>query len=420
MAWTQSDVNMAVRILGRHPVSDFQRSMDAVGRKLGRTVSRSSLSRAFIQFGLGSPTSYCKGGGNGRSRQAEAAKPQGELPVNPRSELLQKLVATVRRGPVGMEELCDKLNLSPARTKSLLKEAAKAGVNVQIEHGHIGIRATVPDDRVKKIGVAPAVGDRQRVAVISDLHLGSKYCLRDQLREFVQYAYDSGIRDVLCPGDLLDGIYRHGIFELTHTGLDSQTQDLFEVLPKLPGLSYHCITGNHDFTFAEKNGISVGKFMASYFKERGREDLHFYGDRGAFLKLGGAVIHLWHPKSGCGYAKSYQIQNQINKYTAIKPQILLVGHWHIYCHVYERGVHGIACPTFQGGGSAFGKSLGGSPAIGGLVLSWQVTAGNTIRHFSIEKTSYFEVEDIYDPRNPLDANAVRQEDAEIQVKKRRG
>lgn len=51
-----------------------------------------------------------------------------------------------------------------------------------------------------------------------------------------------------------------------------------------------------------------------------------------------------------------------------------------------------ADPTFQGGGSAFSKSLGGAPAIGGLILTWQMTKAGTMRGFGIEMHAYPEKE----------------------------
>ena len=294
---------------------------------------------------------------------------------------------------MGFAELCDRLDMSPSKTKSLIEEAKSLGISVRVEHNHVGIQMPVPDDRIREIGVAPVKGVRQKVAVISDTHLGSKYCLREQLKEFIHYAYSQGIREILHPGDVVDGDYRHGKFEMSHMGLDDQAQDLFDTLPHLPGLTYHGITGNHDATFTDQSGVDVGHFISNYFRERGRNDFQFYGNRGAFIKVRGAVVHLWHPRSGVSYARSYALQKHIEKYSSgEKPQILLAGHWHVFCHVYERGVHAVACPTFQGGGSAFGKSLGGAPAIGGLILSWDLTEDGTMRAFCLEKRSYFEKE----------------------------
>lgn len=399
--WTDAQIKKAMKILQRHPVSQFREAIEAISKATGREVTRHALRNVFDRHGLGAPTTYL------REEEGEDEEATEERTSSEPSEMAQKLYGLVKKGPVPFQTLCDKLDLSPSKTQTLIEEARKSGLLIHTEHNHVAFKSKAPDDRIKPVGIAPVVGVRQKVAVISDTHLGSKYCLREQLKDFVHYAYAQGVREILHPGDVLDGIYKHGLFEVSHTGIDAQTQDLFETLPQLPGLTYHAITGNHDFTFTEAVGVSVGEYITNYFRERGRNDIKFYGDRGAFLKIRGAVVHLWHPRSGGAYAKSYGIQKQVEKYSSIKPQILLTGHWHIYCNIYERGVHAIACPTFQGGGSAYGKSLGGAPAIGGLLLSWDLTEHGTIRSFVVEKRSYFEEEKPVQINNPIDAIKVR-------------
>jgi Calcineurin-like phosphoesterase len=398
--WTDTQIDKALRILARLPRARYGEALEKIAEATGREVTGAALRNVFLRLKLGSPCSHM-GTKLGIAKLAPKAPTKADLPA-----LVQALLKVTKKGPVTFSNLCDQLDLSPTKTKRLLDEAKALGVPLHVEHDHVAFRPREADERVRTIGIAPVVGERQKVAVISDLHLGSKYCLREQLVEFIRYAYDQGVREILCPGDVLDGMYRHGLFEVSHTGLDDQARDLFETLPHLPGLNYRCITGNHDFTFTESCGVDVGHFLRNYFLERGRKDLHFYGNRGAFLKVKGAVIHLWHPRSGTSYARSYQLQKNIEKYGVVKPQIMLAGHWHVYCHVYERGVHGIACPTFQGGGSAFSKSLGGAPAIGGLLLSWDLTIHGTIRGFTIEKRSYFEDEKPFDIHNDLDGQTI--------------
>lgn len=301
-----------------------------------------------------------------------------------------KLLVKLTRKPISLTELCDRLDMSPAKVMALAKEHK---VHLQSGNDHVQLSAREQIRTVQDSRVLPTAGKRQTVGVISDLHLGSKYCLRAQLRDCVQHMYRRGIREILIPGDLLDGCYKHGVFELSHTGLEDQTRDLFETLPTLTGLTYHAITGNHDHTFAELTGVDVGGYIRGYFREHGRRDIHFYGDCGAFIKIRGAVVHLWHPLGGMSYAKSYKLQKQIEKYGAgEKPDILLGGHVHQFAVVEDRGVFGALCPTFQASGSAFSKRLGGQPALGGLILSWEIAGKDLVRNFAVERRRYFEVE----------------------------
>lgn len=295
--------------------------------------------------------------------------------------------------PKPFEDVCNALDLSPAKLKSLIELCHKQHIPIQVTGNFVGIPPAQESRIITQIGPAPTVGRRQIVGVISDTHLGSKYCLREYLKDFVHYAYSQGVREILHPGDILDGMYRHGVWELTHHGIDEQTDDLFETLPRLKGLTYHCITGNHDETFANANGINVGDYITARFQKKGRHDLFTYGDRGAYLKIRGALVHLWHPRSGGAYAISYPLQKKIESYSpGLKPAVLLAGHWHRHTAVEERGIYAFACPTFQGAQSAFSKSLSGASAIGGLLLEWQLTADGTLRNFRHEYRRYFEVE----------------------------
>ncbi len=385
ISWNETNLKKAQKILSKYSRFEYQKALDKISLTFGvDDVSHDRLRSAFLRNGLESPIEYCAQSINPNSKKQT---------LSSEIQSLVDIIKGKRKGPTLFSDLCDKLDLSPTKTKNLLAKAKEAGVYVHVEHDHVGLITPEESDETNDLGIPAVVGGRQKVGVISDTHLGSKYCLRAQIRDFIHYAYDQGVREILHPGDCLDGAYRHSTFEVSHVGLDEQVRDLYETLPRLPGLTYHGITGNHDFTFTEHSGVDVGKFIENYFASRGRNDFKFYGNRGAHILIRGAHVELWHPKSGMGYAKSYGLQKKIEKYSpGEKGQILLVGHWHTFCYIYERGVHAIACPTFQGGGSAFGKSLGGSPAIGGLILSWDMTEHKTIRNFSIEKRSYFEKE----------------------------
>ncbi len=385
--WSDSQLDAAMEALRR--VSTPAEALPTIAAAVGHPVTTDSLRNVFGRRGLGAPSSHCG------KVEAEAAGP-AEAKVEPRTAPTRDfsgLFAAAKKG-IDFLDLCDELGLPPKATKALVEEARASGMHIDTDAGgRVAYRPREPSTRVTDI-VPPTVGKRQRVAVISDTHLGSKYCLREQLKDFVHYAYESGIKEVLHPGDATDGMYRHGRWELSHHGIDEQAQDLFETLPQLPGLTYTAITGNHDSTFTDECGIDTGHYLEAFFKARQRNDLRFVGNRGAFVRIRGALVHLWHPRSGGAYADSYPVQRQVEKYApGEKPQILLCGHWHRFVHIYKRGVHAIACPTFQGGGSAFGKSLGGAPAIGGLVLGWNLTETGTMRDFSLEYRAYFEHEE---------------------------
>ena len=325
--------------------------------------------------------------------QAETVLAQKvETDVAPLPKDIQALV-NATRNPIEFENLCDKLGKPPAVVRKLIDQAKAQGISLQVGNGHVQLSPQEQVRTVQQTYILPTNTGRQSIGVISDLHLGSKYCLRAQLRDCVRHFYDRGIRAIVIPGDLLDGCYDHGVFELSHVGLEDQARDLCETLPHLPGLVYLAITGNHDGTFSARTGTSVGRYLTGFFADSNRHDIQFFGECGAFIEIMGAVIELWHPLKSMGYAKSYQLQRHIEGYGANeKPHILLAGHWHQYCHVEHRGVFAAACPTFQASGSAFSKRLGGQPALGGLILTWEIAGQDMIRNFGVERRRYFEVE----------------------------
>lgn len=420
--WSDKDIDLMVDVLRQSKTT--AQALETLSTKLKRPLTATGLRSIFLRRGLPSPTELLQRREKSEPSDASTQAPEPEPTTQPKgfsnkdstdspidgdaAEIIGHIIKWTKKKPLPFAEICDRLDKSPKRVRDLIQAAIDDGMHIRVENDHVGFGVTPVDPRVIDIGtgIPPVVGAPQRVAVISDTHLGSKYCLREQLKDFIHHVYKEGIRDILHPGDVLDGMYRHGVFEVTHVGLEAQMEDLLETLPQLPGLRYHCITGNHDWTFTATNGVNVGRAIERFFAENGRNDIRFYGDRGAFLKMHGVVIHLWHPCSGSSYARSYGLQKNIEKYNWIKPQIMLTGHWHVFCHIFERGVHGIACPTFQGGMSAFGKSLGGSPAIGGLILNWTLTEHGTIRDFSVMKRSYFEREMPVSVFNAMDAFPV--------------
>jgi UDP-2,3-diacylglucosamine pyrophosphatase LpxH len=312
----------------------------------------------------------------------------------PRGVKYESLVRLVRNGAL-FEDLCNRLRMCPNDVRALIDEARQAGYQIDVA-GNIVAQVSPPArDVATDVGVAPIVGGRSVVGVIGDIHAGSKYFLRAQLQDFIARAYDKGVRHMLVPGDLLDGCYKHGLFELSHHGVDDQADDLLDTLPMLSGLDYHYVTGNHDETFTALTGMDTGRLIEDRAFRRGRTDMHYHGCRGGLLRLGGVKVELWHPRKGKSYALSYHLQKCIESIPAAsgrKPDILIAGHWHTFCYFEQRAVHAIASPCWQGGGSSFGKSLGGAPSIGGLIVSWELTAHGTLRNVAVERSSYFEVE----------------------------
>jgi biotin operon repressor len=132
----------------------------------------------------------------------------------------RRLMDACRRGPVSFSELCDRLDLSPKRCAELIDRARAAGRTVQVEHDHVGFSLPNPTDAVVDLGIPPTVGERQMIGVIGDTHFGSKYCMREQIRDFFDYAYSLGVREFFGPGDMLQGHDKKWVFDLSHIHLE--------------------------------------------------------------------------------------------------------------------------------------------------------------------------------------------------------
>lgn len=326
--------------------------------------------------------------------------------MNPKSQQKKKskdpvfsLVSLIKERKIrSFEEACDALNVAPKRLHELIAKAKERKFAIDLAGDTLGIKPTMPSDVVTEVKVAKA-GSLTSFATISDPHFGSKYHLRAQLEDFVGEAYEQGVRNILLPGDNLDGCYRHGKWELTHHGFQNQVNEFREGLPRFPGLKYWGITGNHDQTFEAESGMVVHEAINEHFRANNRRDLTMLGARGAYLRLvgpeggRGVFIELWHPIKGPAYALTYGLQKHVEKYApGQKPDFLFTGHWHQGVYVPIRGVHCYSCGTFQGGASSYGKSLGGAPTIGSWVVDFATTLEGTVRRVRSEFKQYFEKE----------------------------
>lgn len=313
---------------------------------------------------------------------------------------VDRLVRLVKRGPASFETLCDRLELPPRKVRVLVRQARKAGYAVDVAGEDVALRPALPTSNIVDVRVeVQKSGAPHRFVVASDLHFGSKYHLRAELVDYIGNAYEKGVRLALLPGDLLDGCYRHGRWELTHHGFQDQAEDFLDGLPRHKGLRYVGITGNHDETFEKDSGLVVHHALNDMARAKGRDDFELLGARGAYVRLRapgerrGCIVELWHPLKGPAYALTYGMQKHVESYApGKKPDMLFTGHWHQACYFVSRGVHCFSAGTFQGGGSSFGKALGGAPTIGGWTVKYALTKDGTVRDVEPKFTSYYENE----------------------------
>lgn len=413
MGWKQSHIDRMIATL-RESDSVLE-ATETLARLWKMPVGQHAVRKAFSVRGLPPPSDYLRKWSAEEDEPPDHMLPQEDAPAvedravvetearaqpSKKFEQFDALLAAVKKGPVSLEGLCDRLDMSPGKLRALVSDARDAGLSVEIDGSHIGRppRQESSHEDEAQIRMPAPINGRQMFAVCSDIHVGSKHHLADYLEDFVERAYVRGVRKILCPGDLLDGVYKHSVWEQTHRGFDEQVREAARTLPRRPGLSWEFIIGNHEQTFEDSCGLDVGRAIVDTFRSEGRHDWTYHGARGAYLRLvapgeRGMVVEMWHPKKGTGYALSYGMQNHIRDYAVgAKPDCLLVGHWHQQCYFVSRGVHAMSCGTWQGGKSSYGRSLGGSPAIGGWVVDYATTKDGTVREFTPTWNAYYENE----------------------------
>ena len=323
---------------------------------------------------------------------------QAKLAASDQAAELSRFALVAKKG-LTLEELCDQLDISPKAAKARLAEAKAAGYRLDLAHGEIGYVPPKPLKGEKKVIAHP--GEEHVFAVASDLHIGSKFCLEDQLVDFVTRAYkEDGVRTIFGPGDNLDGVYKHSRWDEEHHGFHAQSTRLAKILPQLPGLRYFMIAGNHDETFEKETGMDVCRATEDAFRRASRHDFQMMGARGAYVRFApkggrGVLVELWHPLGGGAYAVSYKLQRHVEEYgVGMKPDFVFAGHWHQQCYIVRRGVHCFLSGTFHGNGSSFGKALGGAQAIGGWVVRFKQTKDGTVRDVAPTWRGYYEQEGV--------------------------
>lgn len=374
--WTAKEKARLERIVRK--ASTQEMAIEAVRAVFGQGVSRQS-----IEHHLGS-------------------RPIREFlaPESPKEDArIVRLVGLARTGKRTLEDLCDAMDESPKKVRALVEVARTAGYRIATVGDRFGLEPTATSRQERQVVLPP--GKEHTLLVASDIHVGSQFFLKDQFQDHIQRGYDAGARTCLVPGDILDGCYEHSRWEESQHGFEDQANECAKVFPRLPGLRYVGITGNHDQTFEHRSGLSVVHRLPGVFRENGREDFELIGARGGFVRLTakgearGLLVEMWHPLKGPAYALSYKMQKHIEGYqVGQKPDVLLTGHWHQSCYFTQRGVHAMSCGTFHGGQSSFGKALGGAPAIGSWIIRYGMTKEGTVRDFTPTWRAYFEQENV--------------------------
>jgi hypothetical protein len=168
-----------------------------------------------------------------------------------------------------------------------------------------------------------------RFAVIGDTQIGNLYACPENLAAFYAAAKERGCEVVLHTGDVLDGwkVYKGQEFELRDVGFEAQLARFKNEMPR--GIPVKFITGNHDASFKNLAGISVGGAI-----EKARPDWQFVGEDQGVVELKtksgfSFTVGLYHMGGGTAYAVSYRPQKAVEQMEGgRKPNMAAFGHFH--------------------------------------------------------------------------------------------
>ena len=189
-------------------------------------------------------------------------------------------------------------------------------------------------------------GSHHRIAVISDTHIGSRFAPYEWHALAARQINELGCECLLHCGDLTEGmrVKRLGtqMYELTDLGFEAQRDRAVEMMSAYD-LPIYAISGNHDAFFKEYAGADIVRAVAERV-----DGMTYLGYDTADIDVEGVTVRLWHGGDGNSYALSYRLQKVIESLTGgTKPGILLAGHVHKFCYIFERNVHAISCPCMQ-------------------------------------------------------------------------
>jgi len=242
--------------------------------------------------------------------------------------------------------------------------------------------------KVIKVDLKKFKGKLNKLLIVSDSHLCSKYQQLTYLTEVYHYAKEQGIKTVLHAGDVSAGhprMHRGYVYEtLFKYGYDEQLEYIVDKYPKINGMTTYMIGGSHDWIWYKVGGVDIIKAIA---KER--KDIIYMGYAGAEVIIPDLDLNIYihHPTGGVPYARSYRMQKTIEQFAPQnKPDILIQGHLHInnFLPMY-RNVVGFAIGCFEAQ-TPFLKSKGLYPEISALLV--EITTNDYFRENGIASVKY--------------------------------
>lgn len=290
---------------------------------------------------------YKTGEGEQPVKPTKAKKIEKEPVVTPESELKELLIPLLKKGK-SVSELVRATpeDVDANRVITAIEQMEKSGSTIDYINGKFLLRTIVRSER--KVVNSPWDGEKViKFAIVSDMHMNSRFQQLTHLNTFYDLCVKEGITDVYNAGDLTEGEYKSRpghVYEIFNHGADQQTDYIIENYPRREGITTRFITGNHDHTHLKNAGHDIGRVVGDK-----RDDMIYLGINNATIMLTpNCRMDLNHPLDGSAYALSYSLQKSIEAMPIDDlPDIFVVGHHHKSIYLNIRGIHALEAGTFQ-------------------------------------------------------------------------
>jgi biotin operon repressor len=366
---------------------------------------------------------------------AEQPKANIEFPREKGLPSNQELFEILRKGPVSIRDLSKKFDRSETTIWDMIDKMESAGyVLERTEHTVAAPKKSPKIEYKPSKTLADEAGHEITFGVISDTHFGSAYVQASALQSFMGIAYDAGVRHVFHAGDLTAGIngYKGQEFDLLPTmsnwkhrpwiATEQQIWLADQYLPKMDGLTYYILGGNHDYWHIVSSGIdAVSKFCQE------REDCVFLGYDVADVPITDRVeLRLWHPSGGVPYALSYRLQKGLEQLAfeelskAVeqnenpKVRFLIGGHLHVEAKFHRGPMVAALAGCFEGQ-TNYLKKKALLPTIGGSIWNVIVTDTGLVKQVDYTFIPFNEIESDWENFPVPEENGILEEPDEVEV-----
>ena len=315
----------------------------------------------------------------------------------PTAPLSDRVIRILKRGPISIEELSDKLDVAPKAVRAAIKDLQGRNYMAEIAND-TAMLSTCPTSRIPTRIDLSAYKDRPyKFGAIGDTHLCSHYACIEHLHLFYDLCESEGVHEVFLAGNYIDGEARFNKQDIHVHGFDNQIAYFVREFPRRNGIKTHFIDGDdHEGWYYQREGIMVGAKVQRAAEDAGRDDLIFDGYMSHTYELGGDTplkMHMVHAGGGSSYAVSYQPQKMVESFSGgEKPHILLIGHYHKAIYFQDRNVQVVSVGCFERQ-TPFMRKKRLAAHIGGFICSLNMAPDGGVNRFLPEWIPAFKGDD---------------------------